>query len=133
MPIGVVFQGFEDLLESLDDLVLDVPNAPQLLSLFMSRAIVDDVLPPSFVLQISSGAPPPPPPPPPMYCYFFLTPALPPPPSPNTHSFRLSLTCARVLGPSAAYLSTCHVLQSTTHSSTRPLPLLQTQTRTRQR
>lgn len=30
------------------DLVLDVPDAPELLSLFISRAVVDDVLPPAY-------------------------------------------------------------------------------------
>ncbi len=31
------------------DLVLDVPDAPELLSLFITRAVVDDVLPPAIV------------------------------------------------------------------------------------
>lgn len=30
------------------DLVLDVPDAPDLLALFMARAVVDDVLPPAI-------------------------------------------------------------------------------------
>jgi len=49
-----VVKGFENLLEWLDDLILDIPNAPQLLALFISRSIVDDILPPSFVGTIST-------------------------------------------------------------------------------
>jgi programmed cell death protein 4 len=41
--------GFQLLLYRLPDLVLDVPNAPQILAKFISRAIYDEVLPPAFV------------------------------------------------------------------------------------
>jgi len=41
--------GFQLLLYRLPDLVLDVPNAPQILAKFVSRAIYDEVLPPAFV------------------------------------------------------------------------------------
>ncbi|GBP58239.1 hypothetical protein EVAR_40744_1 [Eumeta japonica] len=40
---------FERLLEKLPDLVLDTPDATQLLSNFMARCVADDCLPPSFV------------------------------------------------------------------------------------
>ncbi len=48
-------QGFESLLEALDDIMLDVPSAPDLMALFICRAVVDDVLPPSFVGSVASG------------------------------------------------------------------------------
>lgn len=51
-------QGFEHLVDTLEDIVLDVPAAAQLLALFISRTIVDDVLPPSFLSHISPGADP---------------------------------------------------------------------------
>lgn len=35
-----------------DDLVLDCPDAVRLLSLFLGRAIVDEILPPSFLTQV---------------------------------------------------------------------------------
>jgi hypothetical protein len=45
-------QGFVALLEDFEELVLDVPEAVPLMALFVSRAIVDEVLPPSFVTRI---------------------------------------------------------------------------------
>jgi hypothetical protein len=48
-------QGFVYLVDGLEDLVLDIPNAAQLVAVFISRTIVDDVLPPSFLHQISPG------------------------------------------------------------------------------
>lgn len=42
-------KGFSSLVEGLDDIALDVPAAPELLALFVARAVVDDILPPSFV------------------------------------------------------------------------------------
>lgn len=44
-----IHRGFERLLESVDDLVLDVPSAPEDLAMFIARATVDDILPPSFL------------------------------------------------------------------------------------
>lgn len=44
-----VLKGFINLLTSLPDLVLDVPEAPELLTRFVTRAVVDDVLPPAIV------------------------------------------------------------------------------------
>lgn len=42
-------RGFERLLESVDDLALDVPSAAEDLAMFVARATVDDILPPSFL------------------------------------------------------------------------------------
>jgi len=44
-----IVEGFTVLLERLDDLRLDIPNAPELLSNFLARAVVDDILPPAFL------------------------------------------------------------------------------------
>lgn len=41
--------GFRMLLEAMDDLSLDVPDAPEALLVFTARAVVDDVLPPSWL------------------------------------------------------------------------------------
>ena len=46
-------RGFERLLESVDDLAIDVPSAAEDLAMFVSRAIVDDILPPSFCTPTS--------------------------------------------------------------------------------
>lgn len=45
-------KGFEATVQSIDDLKLDVPEAPEYLALFLARAVVDDVLPPSMVAKI---------------------------------------------------------------------------------
>lgn len=42
-------RGFERLLESVDDLAIDVPSAAEDLAMFVSRATVDDILPPKFL------------------------------------------------------------------------------------
>lgn len=42
-------KGFTKLLESVEDLSLDIPDAVDLLSLFLARAVVDDILPPAFL------------------------------------------------------------------------------------
>ena len=41
-------RGFVRLVESADDLSIDVPDAAETLGMFIARAIIDDVLPPSF-------------------------------------------------------------------------------------
>lgn len=46
--------GFQKLLASADDITLDAPDASRLLTLFLSRAIVDEVLPPCFLDAESS-------------------------------------------------------------------------------
>lgn len=44
--------GFSAIMFQLDDLSLDVPTAPALLSLFLARATLDDCLEPSFLPQM---------------------------------------------------------------------------------
>ncbi len=44
--------GFTRLLAAVDDLVLDVPDAVHLMSLFLGRAVVDEQLPPAFLAQV---------------------------------------------------------------------------------
>ncbi|KAL2503755.1 MA3 domain-containing protein [Abeliophyllum distichum] len=46
-----VYKGFQKLLESTDDLTVDIPNAVDILALFIARAVVDDILPPSFLTK----------------------------------------------------------------------------------
>ena len=48
-----VAMGFTRVLGATDDLVLDCPEAVRLLSLFLGRAVVDEVLPPSFLTQVN--------------------------------------------------------------------------------
>jgi hypothetical protein len=40
------------LLERVEDLTLDVPDVPRLLSLILARAIADEAIPPSFLLRL---------------------------------------------------------------------------------
>ena len=47
-----VRRGFSDVVDALDDLVLDVPDAVDLVSTFICRAVADDVLPPAVVKRI---------------------------------------------------------------------------------
>ena len=44
--------GFEHILDTIEDLLLDCPQAAHLVGLFLGRAIVDDVLPPSFLSHV---------------------------------------------------------------------------------
>ena len=44
--------GFTRLLAAADDLELDIPDAAHLLTLFLGRAIVDEVLPPKFLAEV---------------------------------------------------------------------------------
>jgi len=44
-----IVAGFTALLERIEDLKLDIPNAPELLSNFLARAVVDDLIPPAFL------------------------------------------------------------------------------------
>ncbi len=45
-------QGFSLLLARTEDLYLDTPNVLELLSYFIARAVVDEVLPPAFVVRV---------------------------------------------------------------------------------
>ena len=47
--------GFSNLVASLEDLQLDVPEAVDLLARFILRAVTDEVLPPAFVKTIPGG------------------------------------------------------------------------------
>ncbi|KAI9098508.1 hypothetical protein K1719_025133 [Acacia pycnantha] len=44
-----VYKGFSKLVESADDLIVDIPDAVDVLALFLARAVVDDILPPAFL------------------------------------------------------------------------------------
>jgi len=44
-----IVEGFTTLLERIEDLRLDIPSAPEFLSMFLARAVVDDLLPPAFL------------------------------------------------------------------------------------
>ncbi|RDX66478.1 Programmed cell death protein 4, partial [Mucuna pruriens] len=44
-----VYKGFSKLVESTDDLIVDIPDTVEVLALFIARAVVDDILPPAFL------------------------------------------------------------------------------------
>lgn len=44
-----VYKGFRKLVESADDLIVDIPDTVDVLALFIARAVVDDILPPAFL------------------------------------------------------------------------------------
>uniref|UniRef100_A0A0C9RVH6 TSA: Wollemia nobilis Ref_Wollemi_Transcript_10948_2779 transcribed RNA sequence n=1 Tax=Wollemia nobilis TaxID=56998 RepID=A0A0C9RVH6_9CONI len=52
-----VSKGFSKLLDSADDLALDIPDAVDILALFVARAIVDDILPPAFLTKTLKSLP----------------------------------------------------------------------------
>lgn len=52
-----VRKGFIAVYEALEDLVLDVPDVAVVAATFMARAVIDDILPPSFVAKLPAGAP----------------------------------------------------------------------------
>lgn len=49
-----IVEGFTTLLERIEDLKLDIPSAPEYLSMFLARAVVDDLLPPAFLSSDSA-------------------------------------------------------------------------------
>lgn len=49
-------RGFVRLVESADDLAIDVPDAAETLGMFIARAIIDDLLPPSFPDNVAAMA-----------------------------------------------------------------------------
>ncbi|VFR00325.1 unnamed protein product [Cuscuta campestris] len=53
-----VYKGFAKLLESVDDLIVDIPDAVDVLALFIARAVVDDILPPAFLSKSAASLPP---------------------------------------------------------------------------
>ncbi|GAB2213350.1 hypothetical protein Drorol1_Dr00021382 [Drosera rotundifolia] len=52
-----ISQGFILLLESVDDLSVDIPDAVNVLALFIARAVVDDILPPAFTKKVQKTLP----------------------------------------------------------------------------
>ncbi|KAH9310627.1 hypothetical protein KI387_025662 [Taxus chinensis] len=52
-----VSKGFSKLLDSADDLALDIPDAVDVLALFVARAVVDDILPPAFLTKTLKSLP----------------------------------------------------------------------------
>ncbi|ERN03808.1 programmed cell death protein 4 [Amborella trichopoda] len=44
-----VYRGFGKLVKATDDLAVDIPDAIDILALFIARAVVDDILPPAFL------------------------------------------------------------------------------------
>ena len=50
-------RGFKHLVGAAADLKLDVPDAAAQIATFIARAVIDDVLPPSFVEDLSAGEP----------------------------------------------------------------------------
>lgn len=49
--------GFFMLLESVDDLAVDILDAVDILALFLARAVVDDILPPAFLTRAKKALP----------------------------------------------------------------------------
>ncbi|XP_074563313.1 MA3 DOMAIN-CONTAINING TRANSLATION REGULATORY FACTOR 1-like [Curcuma longa] len=47
-----ISHGFVMLLDSVDDLTVDIPDAVDVLALFVARAVVDDILPPAFLTRV---------------------------------------------------------------------------------
>ena len=50
-------KGFLSIVAAVDDLQIDVPDAPDLVASFVARAVVDDILPPAFVNKLPPGTP----------------------------------------------------------------------------
>ncbi|XP_030748820.1 programmed cell death protein 4 [Sitophilus oryzae] len=46
-----IIKAFENLLANLNDLILDIPDAPVVLGNFIARAIADDCIPPRFIVS----------------------------------------------------------------------------------
>jgi len=49
LSVEHIAKGFDELLNALDDLVLDTPDAPNLIGQFIARCVADDCLPPKFI------------------------------------------------------------------------------------
>jgi hypothetical protein len=52
-----VYRGFCKLVESADDLIVDIPETVDVLALFIARAVVDDMLPPAFLKKQMASLP----------------------------------------------------------------------------
>eukprot|EP01098_Paradermamoeba_levis_P009426 TRINITY_DN3921_c0_g1_i3.p1 TRINITY_DN3921_c0_g1~~TRINITY_DN3921_c0_g1_i3.p1 ORF type:complete len:383 (+),score=125.68 TRINITY_DN3921_c0_g1_i3:167-1315(+) len=46
-----ISKGFQLILERIEDLILDTPEAVHVLSIFLARAVVDEVIPPAFLIR----------------------------------------------------------------------------------
>ncbi|KAL3278458.1 hypothetical protein HHI36_013779 [Cryptolaemus montrouzieri] len=49
ITVDDIIKALENLLANLDDLTLDIPDAPTILGNFIARAIADDCIPPKFI------------------------------------------------------------------------------------
>jgi len=49
IPSEQIAEGFQNALDRLEDLVLDVPAAGEMIGKFLARAIVDEIIPPAFL------------------------------------------------------------------------------------
>ncbi|KAF8715119.1 hypothetical protein HU200_027673 [Digitaria exilis] len=47
----IISEGFMMLLESVEDLTVDIPDAVDVLAIFIARAVVDEILPPVFLAR----------------------------------------------------------------------------------
>lgn len=45
-----ISKAFENLLANINDLILDIPDAPTVLGNFIARAVADDCIPPKFIM-----------------------------------------------------------------------------------
>ncbi|KAG9441646.1 hypothetical protein H6P81_017500 [Aristolochia fimbriata] len=52
-----LYKGFVTLVESADDLSVDIPDTIDVLALFIARAVVDDILPPAFLTKQITALP----------------------------------------------------------------------------
>ncbi|XP_058104091.1 MA3 DOMAIN-CONTAINING TRANSLATION REGULATORY FACTOR 2 isoform X2 [Magnolia sinica] len=52
-----VYKGYSKLVESADDLAVDIPDVVDVLALFIARAVVDDILPPAFLTKQMAALP----------------------------------------------------------------------------
>jgi len=55
LTLADVERGFTLLLERMEDLALDCPTAFRDLSIFIARCVVDEVLPPAFLVRVDLG------------------------------------------------------------------------------
>ncbi|GAX25160.1 hypothetical protein FisN_15Lh288 [Fistulifera solaris] len=57
MTMSDMTTGFEKLLDSMEDLQTDVPDAATIVASFLARAVVDEVLPPAFMSDQNNNRP----------------------------------------------------------------------------
>jgi len=56
LPPAKISEGFQCVLDAIDDIVLDSPDAVDLASKFLARAIVDEVVPPAFLKHAAANS-----------------------------------------------------------------------------